>query len=393
MKNIILFLIIFFISGCGFKQPKISKDEQKFESPMRNKTFFTNAFQKLNRLMTIFEVPKIRIQVKPIENRTASSKLPFDIRTFIETPLVLYISNLDLIAYEPEFREKEMTVTGYRPQGIGKTLPDLVINGAITQYDKNFISNSKGLNVDVEAGKGKGATTFMGELNNDVSKSQIAIDLKVYKYFDRSYLSGIATQNKIKISKYDRSGNFGLFLNGTGLGVSKSTSFKQSEDEALRILSEYSLLQLIGKLYAIPYWKCTTPNLPIDNYVVKEDLREFNSFDKKGKIKKIEIIMNGYNAPYIKRDGKLDKIEYEELKVIKKEFFIKGNNFLSPYFYQQLFIKAPFFDNKKIDYKNINFELKSKARREDNIEVLPLDNIKPALNSKKISNFNYILGA
>jgi len=234
-----------------------------------------------------------------------------------------------------------MVMTGQRSQGIEKFLPGLVINGAITQYDKGIYSTRKGLNTDVEAGKGQGSTTFMGELDNSVARSQIAIDLKVYKYYDRTYLFGIATQNKIELLKYSRDGNFGLFLNGTGLGLSKAITFEHTEDQALRILSEYSVLQLLGRLYALPYWKCTKPNLQIDNFVVEGELKEYTNFSIKKKINKLEIILSAYKMTSFKKDGNIDN---QELKEIKEKFNVEDNEILSPEFYKTLFINAPFFN-------------------------------------------------
>jgi len=342
-------MVLFFVLGCGYKQMKIRKEFSNFSKPMQNKTFFTDAFMKIDKMMNLFKVPSIRIMIKPIKNRTANDKIPFDIRNFIETPLILYISNLNLIAYEPDFREKEMMITKYNLKNVKNSLPDLVINGAITQYDKTMIMQTNSLNL--EDLKGKNSTTFISGFGKNFITSKIAIDLKIYKYSDRTYLSGIATQNKIELLKQTSNENLKIILNRSGIGGDKAITFKYSEDEALRILSEYSLLQLLGRLYALPYWKCTKPNLEVDKYVMKENLQEFYGLKRKERIAKIEQLLTIYKPPHLIKDKIIDKIELEEIETIRKKFYIKESNILSVKFYEQLFLKAPFFEDVYIRYK------------------------------------------
>jgi len=343
VRVIILPLLAFIFLGCT-SQPKFSEEEKKITMPFDNVTYFKDAFNKLNTLLILTNQPIYRFQVKTIENMTSARQaMPSDSRGFIRTPLILYMNHLDLVAYEPIYNKFETKTTGfvYFPK-MKKVMPHLVINGAVTQFDKGIISESNNFDIDGEFGGGRGNTNL--RFNNDRSDdlSQIALDLNVFKYQDRTYLKGVATQNKIEIHRKRKKNRFGMFLNGSGIGNSKYTTLQQSKDEALRILTEYSLIQLLGRLYEVPYWKCVTPNLPVDDMVVNKKVAQFTNRKKEDKIKLIERLITFYNYK-IKRDGKISKQELNILVKIKKDYKIKAKIELTPQFYKELYTNAPIF--------------------------------------------------
>jgi len=343
VRVIILPLLAFIFLGCT-SQPKFSEEEKKITMPFDNVTYFKDAFNKLNTLLILTNQPIYRFQVKTIENMTSARQaMPSDSRGFIRTPLILYMNHLDLVAYEPIYNKFETKTTGfvYFPK-MKKVMPHLVINGAVTQFDKGIISESNNFDIDGEFGGGRGNTDLRFDNDRSDDLSQIALDLNVFKYQDRTYLKGVATQNKIEIHRKRKKNRFGMFLNGSGIGNSKYTTLQQSKDEALRILTEYSLIQLLGRLYEVPYWKCVTPNLPVDDMVVNKKVAQFTNRKKEDKIKLIERLITFYNYK-IKRDGKISKQELNILVKIKKDYKIKAKIELTPQFYKELYTNAPIF--------------------------------------------------
>ncbi|MCK4440424.1 MAG: hypothetical protein KAU90_00365, partial [Sulfurovaceae bacterium] len=268
---------------------------------------------------------------------------PEDIKDFILTPLILHMHNMKLIAHTPIYNIREAQVAGvkYFPK-MAKILPEIVIDGAITQFDKDIISDDSNFDTDAEFGKGIGHTNIRANHDSGDSISDIALDLNAFTYDDRAYIAGAATHNKIEIHRIRKRNRAGLFVNGSGIGYSKYATLQQSQDEALRILSEYSLLQLIGRLYNIPYWKCTTPNLEVDKLIMQRKENRFNNVKMIDKIKLIEemIPLYGYSA---KKDGNITKGELKALSTIQKEYNFKTKMTLTSDFYKELYISAPIF--------------------------------------------------
>jgi hypothetical protein len=128
----------------------------------------------------------------------------------------------------------------------------------------------------------------------------------------------------------------GFFLNGSGLGESKYSTLQQSKDEALRILTEYSLLQLLGRLYQLPYWTCTTPHMPMDPLVLNQKSVNFANAKLERKQRLIENIIPLYGYNNVIKDGKLAKDEQEMLLKIAKKYKFTNTKVFSLEFYELL---------------------------------------------------------
>ena len=347
----------FLVGGCtSFKG--FSKEEQKIKRPIDNNTYFTESFTRLNHLLTIFKKPRYRFQVKNIENVTSAKKgMSSDSKNFIKTPLILHMTSLEVLAYEPVYHQFEAKTTGflYFPD-MKKYMPQLVIDGAVTQFDKGILSSSSNLDLDLEFGRGRGDSDFRYDHDRGDDLSQIALDLSVFKYKDRSYITGVATQNKIEIHRKKRKDRFGFFLNGSGVGYSKYNTLQQSKDEALRILTEYSLIQLLGRLYEVPYWRCIIPNLEPDKRVIDKKVDFFRKSKNKIKIKLIEQLIQFYNQKST-IDGVLSSEELAILARITEKYNISYNNVLSNKLYRKLYYFAPFFEENISSDKITNLKM------------------------------------
>ncbi|NEW60959.1 hypothetical protein GSY74_06645 [Sulfurovum sp. bin170] len=344
-SKIIILLFMLAMQGCVVDQPKFTVEEQKIAMPINNTTYFTGAFKKLNQLLEIYGQPNYKFQVKTIENMTSARQaMPMDSKAFLRTPLILHMNRLSLLAYEPIYNKYETQTTGfvYFPE-MKKVMPELVINGSITQFDKGYISESRNFDLDLEFGSGRGDTDTRFDHDRSNSLSQIAMDLNIFKYKDRSYVSGVATQNKIIISRQRKKNRFGLFLNGSGIGYSKYATMQQSKDEALRILSEYSLIQLLGRLYQVPYWTCTTPHMKPDMEIIDKKVAQFSSAKKAIKFKLIERLIKFYGYK-VETNGNISKEEFATLTKISKKYNFKSTEVLSADFYKELYTNSPIFN-------------------------------------------------
>ncbi len=184
MKNKLILVSLFisiFLSGCIVRQPKFTEEEQKIALPMNNITYYSDAFKKLDKLITSFNRPIYRFQIKTIENLTSSQDiLPIDSKSFIRTPIILHMKSMKLMAYEPIFNRYEAETTGhlYFPY-MRKVMPQLVINGGITQFDKGTLSEDSNFDIDAEFGSGQGQSNLRADRDRSNSVSQIALDLNL----------------------------------------------------------------------------------------------------------------------------------------------------------------------------------------------------------------------
>lgn len=349
-KSIVFFSMVMSLifSGCVM-HPTFTKEEKQMAEPVQNTSEYGQAFKNLNDMIKQFNKPKYRFQVKKINNLTSSQDiLPLDSKSFITTPLILHMKNLRLMAYEPIFNRYETLTTGhvYFPT-MKKKLPHLVINGAITQFDKGMFSKSANLDVDLEFGNNDWESDLRADRDRSKSISQIALDLSIFKYKDRTYVPGVATKNKIEIHRIRKKNRLGFFLNGSGIGESKYSTLQQSKDEALRILTEYSLLQLLGRLYQVPYWNCVSPAMEPDPLVIENKSETFIKAKDKVQHALIEQLIPLYGYKNVKIDGKLSAQEQKALLAIAQEYNFSSNKVFSKEFYEEIYRNIPTKDKEK----------------------------------------------
>lgn len=331
-----------FFNACVM-HPTFTDEEKKIADPINNRTYYGESFKKLNKLIKEFDRPLYRFQVKKIENLTSSKDiLPVDSKSFIKTPLILHMKNLKLMAYEPVYNRYETLTTGhvYFPT-MKKVLPQLVINGGITQFDKGTFSKSANFDIDVEFGSDSRESDLRADRDRSTSISQIALDLSVFRYKDRMYLPGVATKNKIEIQRIRKKNRIGFFLNGSGIGESKYVTLQQSKDEALRILTEYSLLQLLGRLYQVPYWTCVTPAMKVDELVVSAKADKFMGVKNKNQHALIEQLLPFYGYSSASVNGELSQKEQKMLVDIATEYNFNTRKVFSKEFYQEMYRNIP----------------------------------------------------
>lgn len=350
LKLVIMSSVIFMLNGC-MEQPKFTEKEQKLQAPKVVVSDYSNAYKKLNIMLNKKSgTEKTKLQVATVSNATTGS-LQVDIKHFIEKPLIKYLDNYAIIAYDPQYQINRNALIGPNET---ETWGEYVIVGEISEYDKSVYSEGSGLDVDAEFGGGKGRTTASAGMSDGFAKSSITVDLKIRNSVG---LYDTVASNSIELHQKNKTANVGIYLNSIGLGVSKNANMKQSEDHALRLVSEFSLIQLIGRFENLPYWRCFEANIQEDDEVIDNWIKLFNQeYTNNQSIANIELILNRtYATPYVVVDNKLDSNEMKSLLKIREYFNIKTDNFNSSEFYVELMKNAPYFKKLNI-FQSIHYE-------------------------------------
>jgi hypothetical protein len=169
-----------------------------------------------------------------------------------------------------------------------------VIGGSITEFDKdiegenssidlNLLITHKGEGLDANAGKG------------DKKKlSRVVLDLYLLDYKTHVVIPGAHISNTVHVLELGKDQNLGFAMWGSGIGVSGSVDRKQGFHKAVRNLVEYSILQLFGKYYDLPYWKLLGIE-QADQNVLKSLTDTFNKKNRQQQIVEIQKWLNRYN--------------------------------------------------------------------------------------------------
>jgi hypothetical protein len=237
----------------------LNKADATTAGPGQRVTRYDSALEALGNMLQAYNAPLVRVQTLAINNATAGEGVPKDLAQIVSTALGKIQGPVKLIPYDPTyvFTEKELG------KMLDRTLPDLLVKGAITEFDKDMLEKKFEAEADAEIGRTRlGASHDRGS-----SGGQVALDLQVVAYQTQQIIPGVQTSNKICLMKGENNTSLNLVIEGNGLGVKSGFAKKDGIHAALRLLVEISVLELIGKYCDVPYWRCIE-GAPVDQKVV-----------------------------------------------------------------------------------------------------------------------------
>lgn len=293
-------------------------DVQLEESkPVTKITSYSKALSDLGTMTEIYGTPQLKIQSKEITDKTGASgatgaEIQANISEIVKSSLNSIGGNAVYIDYDPEF-VNNMKVLGYSEFG-DKLIPDVVLSGAITEFDRGLLTREKGTDVGAEVDL-KGLPSFLPsssvavdmENSNVTSKSRITLDFNLKNFQTLSGISKRSIVNSMEVSKGVAKREVGVTIFGPTFGAKGSVKKVQGRHEAVRLLVELSMIQMVGRHLGLPYWRLLGEDAAVDDVVMGEITREFRSWDEEGKIINIQsyLYLHGYDVDLTgNQDGK-----------------------------------------------------------------------------------------
>ncbi|MDQ1330369.1 MAG: hypothetical protein QG578_632, partial [Thermodesulfobacteriota bacterium] len=164
------------------------------------------------------------------------------------------------IQYDPSFMQNQM-VTG-DSNFDDKLIPDVVISGGITEYDRGL--DTRGDGTDVSAGAeftglpdylpSKEIKLRYGDTGN-TGLASITLEFNLLNFRTMPGIPRMSADNSMKVSKAMGEKELGISLFGQSFGRKGSVKKVQGRHAAVRLLVELSMIQVIGKYNGLPYWR------------------------------------------------------------------------------------------------------------------------------------------
>ncbi|HIP26667.1 MAG TPA: hypothetical protein EYG80_03325 [Flavobacteriaceae bacterium] len=235
-KEAIVAFIILVFSGC-VPVPTVEHEEQKITSLHTSE--YKNIVQTRNRLNQQ-NIHPIYIYLDKDgsvnDSGTGAGELPQRMRR-------------QLISILSGFGENVKVITSSSTYMALLKNPDnipfmYVLDGAITIYDKDIMSQSSGINFGFDFGKGEGA----GNSNSDFKDKDKRSILGVEFYLRQNEIVTNSVQSKIDIKTTSRGYNFGISINKGGFGFSGYKTIQDGVGLSVRKLLEQSMNNLINQI-------------------------------------------------------------------------------------------------------------------------------------------------
>ncbi|WP_165071832.1 hypothetical protein [Desulfovibrio sp. ZJ200] len=242
-------------------------DPMKAQAPVS--TTYTTALNDLNTVLEVYlppDYPYTYYYVKPVTDATglsATGEIPMDITAMVRDAIsqvsykVRHIERYDLsdaqhLAVELQ-KLQMMKITRGDIKISERPDPDFTIAGRIAQFDRNLESQSDKARAMANFAEGLSRTDISGSAENSSRLSRLAISFSVYN------TNGISLPGKYGASmevQYAKNGvDIGFAIFGNGLGFGSEATAMHGRHLALQMMTEFSVVQIIGRSLNIPYWR------------------------------------------------------------------------------------------------------------------------------------------
>lgn len=242
------------LCACNPMVPTITqkeKDEMAERArPQENSVNFGDTLTRLGAVISTKADHKMIIQPKAIGNVSGAYDLPLNVTDMVISGLSkVSSSKLLVVPYDPEYIMNDTSTGG----ASSRQLPNLVIAGNITEFDRDVDSEESAVNANAVVDHGD-ANTSLG-LKTDKSRkiSRVSLDLYLIDYKTQTVIPGASVSNTVNITEIEKNREFSFSIFGSGLDLNGSISHNQGFHRAVRNLVDYSLIQLLSRYYKIPY--------------------------------------------------------------------------------------------------------------------------------------------
>ena len=253
-----------FLASCASMDPGQVDVELKKTSVETKITTYTDALADLGLMTEIYGTGSLKVQSNPIGDNTGTAQstggeIPRDITEMLKSSLNSIGGNVIFIPYDPAYIQNQM-VTGYSNFD-DKLIPDVVISGGITEFDRGLETHGEGTDVGAEA-EFTGMKDWLPSkrVSVDYASSskqglaRITLDFNLLNFRTMAGIARMNTVNSIEVHKAMGNKELGITIFGPTFGRKGSVKKVQGRHSAVRLLVELSMIQIVGKHLALPYW-------------------------------------------------------------------------------------------------------------------------------------------
>ncbi len=240
--------ILVLLTACG---PSLTQEEEEYldfgNTPVPADTEFQDALHVLGRLIgSGGEVPRI-FGVGAIQNITEKKDIPSEVTDMVITGVNQiarfaeeYVLHTPALIEEPEHHQ-------------------VIITGSVTEFDQNISVKQEGIDLNFFLSPEIENEVIDIDLNAEFDKtetaSRIAIDFHLVDTSTGYYVPSVNCNNSILVYELEKNRQWRFVIYGSGVTKWGKIKIKQGTHEAVRKLVDYSMMQLFGTYYNLPYWR------------------------------------------------------------------------------------------------------------------------------------------
>ncbi len=313
--------------------------------PKALSTRYTDALSQFGRMLEVYRrdaKAPLYVQSRAIADATGlshplvGSELPGDITEMVRSAVNRIGDKVVYVPYQPDY------VLGHAQQGakLKLTLPDLLITGAITEFDRALASAGRGDDAGVVFGKGNGETNSSFNRKTSASVSRLSLDFNLVEFETQTMLPRMQATNSMRVINETYEDAFDFAIYGNGFGLQSNTRYLQGRHNAIRLLVDMSIVQLLGRYSNVPYWRCL-PNATPDPLVRERIAKGYQGQIVATRVRWLQDTLKDYGFP-LATNGQVDEPTRAALESVAASFKLaKPADWLDPQFFTDLYVNVP----------------------------------------------------
>lgn len=295
------------LGGCASTQNALDDAnkllaEREAEKPLpsANLSQYAPALSRLGHMLDVYKDgdPVIYMQTRAIldatnlSNPLVGAEIPGDITEMVRTAVNRIGVRVVYVPYHPDYLVSQAQLGAK----FGVTMPDFLITGALTEFDRAISGAGRSNNATIEFGKGKGDTALGFDNKRTAIFSALALDLNLVSFSTQQMVPRIQASNVVKVLNFSSEDNASLGFYGDAFGFKLEGKYLQGRHSAIRTLVDLSVLEIVGKATNTPYWRCI-PNGKPDPVVLDNMRSSFEALPPPLKIGLVQVMLRKYGQP------------------------------------------------------------------------------------------------
>jgi hypothetical protein len=238
--------------------------------PKGTSTNFGSALACMDDLLLRHKVDPVYISSQGLVNYTSDQTLSaggIEMLITALSKLSIRSNSVRFVSYNSDIQNM-MTLQGAHPNNSTFRVPDYFIRGGITQNNKSLFSGQVGSGASLEFEEpdiidGGSFFTLRGQedvsssLSNSTSYGTLTLDLSVGFISNLQIVPGVAFANTLALeNRTGEATSIDLTMGDIGYTYSFSKNLSYDFNTLYRSLIEVGVIQVMGKLQNVPYWRC-----------------------------------------------------------------------------------------------------------------------------------------
>lgn len=397
--TVLIWFSLLTILSCAGLDPRDVRVDLEEAIPAPKETMFYDTLSALGEMTEVYDSKQLKIQCMKVIDDTGSSvathaEIPGEITEILKSSLTAIGGRVTRITYNPNYLANQINL-GLINSTENILLPDVIITGGITEFDRGLETKGKNLDLSAEETFKDRQVGIDYSADHKSSIASIALDLNLIDFRTQVGLPRMQAVNSIKVHKaiFERELAFSIF--GPTFGFKGTLKKIQGRHEAVRLLVQLSVIQIVGRYLKLPYWNLL-PNAAPDPVVIESLKADYYRMDYSQRVAAIQKLLwlNGFIVPL---SGVLDTQTNVAIQKFDNRYDPERQN-INENIYLNLYFSVPVGLKSTTTAEPIANDLPNPLRNksdpdEDEIDAPAVDTIIEALTPEKNSRESAMRGA